>query len=158
MKPKVYVETTVVSYLTARLSGDAIIAGHQQSTRDWWDTGPNKFQLVASELVVQEASAGDEEAARERLQALDSLTLLETTEEALALAQQLVDASAIPQSHHHGFRDYRPKYLGTPLRRAGVLRGGYPRVGIDLASQWTDSRGRPQSIVTGGGQPIPELT
>ena len=97
MKPKVYVETTVVSHLTARPSGDVIIAGHQQSTRDWWDTGPSKFQLVASELVVQEVSAGDEEAARERLEALDSLTLLETTEEALALAQQLVDASAVPQ-------------------------------------------------------------
>jgi predicted nucleic acid-binding protein len=97
MKPKAYVETTVVSYLTARPSRDVVIAGHQQSTRDWWDTCPDNFQLVASELVVQEAGAGDEGAARERLEALESLTLLETAEEALALAQQLVDASAVPQ-------------------------------------------------------------
>ncbi len=87
----------MVSYLTALPSRDIIIAGHQQSTRDWWDSGTAKFQLVASELVVQEASAGGEEAARERLEALESLTLVETTEDALALAEQLVGSHAIPR-------------------------------------------------------------
>lgn len=97
MKPKVYVETTVVSYLTARPSRDIVIAGHQQLTRDWWESCPGKFELVASELVMQEASAGDEEAARDRLGVLDALTLLETAEDALGLAQQLVDSAAVPQ-------------------------------------------------------------
>ena len=33
----------------------------------------------------------------------------------------------------------------------------YRHLGIDLKAQWTDSQGRPQSIVTEGGRPIPEL-
>ncbi len=96
MKPKVYIETTVISYLTAQPARDVVIAGHQQSTRDWWRNAANRFELVASQLVLTEASAGDPEAARVRLAALDSLTLLDATEEALELAQQLVNAGAVP--------------------------------------------------------------
>lgn len=96
MKPKVYIETTVISYLTAQPARDVVIAGHQQSTRDWWRNATNRFELVASQLVLTEASAGDPEAARARLAALDSLTLLDATEEALELAQQLVNAGAVP--------------------------------------------------------------
>jgi hypothetical protein len=33
----------------------------------------------------------------------------------------------------------------------------FHHLGIDLAAQWTDAQGRPQSIVTYGGRPIPEL-
>ncbi len=83
MNPKVYVETTVLSYLTARPSRDVVVAGHQQVTRDWCDACRGRFELVTSELVVLEAAAGEEEAARQRLDVLDTLTLLETTEDAL---------------------------------------------------------------------------
>ena len=62
MNPRVYVETSVISYLTARPSRDVVIAGHQQVTSDWWADASNRFDLVASELVVQESSAGDERA------------------------------------------------------------------------------------------------
>ncbi|MCY3682287.1 MAG: type II toxin-antitoxin system VapC family toxin [Gemmatimonadetes bacterium] len=96
MKPKVYIETTVISYLTAQPSRDVVIAGHQQSTRDWWKNAADRFELVASQLVLTEASAGDPEAARARLAALNSLTLLDATEEALELAQQLVNAGVVP--------------------------------------------------------------
>jgi hypothetical protein len=34
----------------------------------------------------------------------------------------------------------------------------FRHLGIDLTAKWTDSQGRPQSIVTEGGQPIPELS
>jgi hypothetical protein len=34
----------------------------------------------------------------------------------------------------------------------------FRHLGIDLATQWTDPQGRPQSIVTEGGKPIPELS
>jgi hypothetical protein len=57
IRPTVYVETTVISYLTARQSRDTIIAGHQQTTRDWWKTCHDRFELFASLLVLQEASA-----------------------------------------------------------------------------------------------------
>ena len=97
MKAKVYVETTVVSYLAAAPSRDVVIAGHQQVTHDWWDTRGEGFELVASELVLQEVRSGDEQAARKRLEILDSLTLLETAQEALVLARQLVDSLAVPR-------------------------------------------------------------
>jgi hypothetical protein len=75
LKVKVYVETSVISYLTAWPSRDIVIAGHQQSTRDWWQEQSQSFQLVASQLVVQEASAGDAVAAQERLEILKNIEL-----------------------------------------------------------------------------------
>jgi len=98
MKPRAYVETTVVSYVTARPSRDVVVAAHQQVTRDWWKSCRDRFEVVASELVVQEASAGDEEAARDRLTVLETLSLLEASPEALALAGQLLDSGAIPRA------------------------------------------------------------
>ena len=95
-KPKVYVETSVISYLTAWASRDVVVAGHQQVTRDWWKLSQTRFELLASELVVQEASAGDLDAARDRLVVLDSLTLLEISESARDLAGRFVVAVAIP--------------------------------------------------------------
>ncbi len=95
-KPKVYLETTVLSYLTAWPSRDIVIAAHQQVTRDWWKTCPGRFEVTASELVVQEASEGDEEAARARLAILRQLPLLELSEAALDLAHQLVARAALP--------------------------------------------------------------
>ena len=98
MKPRVYIETTVISYLTARPARDVVIAGHQKSTRDWWTTASEKFELVFSELVRQEASAGDPDAVRARLTLLASLVPLEATAEAQELAERLVSASAVPES------------------------------------------------------------
>ena len=96
MKPKAYIETTVVSFLCAHPSRDVVVAGHQQITRDWWATAEGRFQLVASQLVVDEASAGDPSAASRRQAALEPVTLLDATDEALSLAQELVGSGAIP--------------------------------------------------------------
>ena len=97
MKSKVYVETTVVSYLAAWPSRDVVVAGHQQVTHDWWKSRKSRFHVLASELVVQEANAGDEEAARHRLEVLAGLDLLEISLDALALARRLVESGTIPQ-------------------------------------------------------------
>jgi predicted nucleic acid-binding protein len=97
MKPKVYVETTIISYLVARPSRDLIVAGHQQITDEWWQISRHNFAVVSSQLVAREAGAGDPEAADARLAFLAGLTLLEITEEALTLAQRLLQAKAIPQ-------------------------------------------------------------
>ncbi len=97
MKPKVYIETTVVSYLTARPSRDVVIAGYQQTTCDWWRDAADRLELVASELVINEASAGDAGAAQDRLNALDSVTLLDASEEAAVLTRQLIEFGAIPE-------------------------------------------------------------
>lgn len=95
-KPKVYIETTVVSYLTARPSRDIVIAGNQQMTREWWHTAAERFDLVASELVLLEAASGNAAAASERLAALASATLLDASEEAEDLARLLIASGAIP--------------------------------------------------------------
>ena len=75
-KPTVYIETSIVSYLTARPSRDLLVAAHQQLTRDWWESRRAKFDLYASELVVQEVRAGDAQLANRRLDLLAGVPLL----------------------------------------------------------------------------------
>ena len=75
MKPRLYIETSIVSYLTAYPSRDLVRAAHQQVTRDWWDTRA-QFELYISQFVVDEASAGDPGAATKRLTALRDATVL----------------------------------------------------------------------------------
>jgi len=99
MKPTVYIETTVIGYLTSRPREDPIVAGHQDTTREWWQTAADRFELVASELVVQECAAGDQTAARERMEALQDVALLRTTSEADQLAAALLSGKAVPESH-----------------------------------------------------------
>ena len=93
---RVYVETTFVSYLTARPSRDLIVAGHQQITHDWWDARRGDYELCVSQLVLQEAGDGAPQAAKERLDVLAMMTVLEIKEEAVALAEELVRAGALP--------------------------------------------------------------
>jgi hypothetical protein len=57
--PKIYLETTIISYLAARPSKNLITAAHQQVTHDWWQNRRRDFDLFSSQLVIQEASAGD---------------------------------------------------------------------------------------------------
>ena len=94
---KVYIETSIISYLTSRPSRDVVIAGHQQTTLDWWEVQRRQFELVASQLVIREASAGDATFAQQRLEALKGITLLATSEAALTLAQVLVERGPLPQ-------------------------------------------------------------
>jgi hypothetical protein len=96
MADRVYIETTVVSYLTARPSRDVVIAGHQQVTHEWWDTRRENYELCVSQLVLDESGAGDPEAAQERLEVLRPMLVLETTAEALELAKELLRAGALP--------------------------------------------------------------
>ena len=97
MKPTAYIETSVVSYLTARPSRDVVVAAYQEVTREWWRDAPDRFQLVASELVIAEAGAGDPDAARARLDALESISLVGFTAEAETLARNLLDTGAVPR-------------------------------------------------------------
>src|SRR5437762_2844213 len=96
MKPTVYVETTVVSYLTARPSRDLVIAARQQITREWWATCRDRFEVYSSEHTTGEAAQGDPEFAAARLKELAALPQLKTSDEATSLAQRLLDAGAIP--------------------------------------------------------------
>ncbi len=98
MKPSVYIETSVVSYLTARPSRDVMVAAYQDVTQRWWASAPARFRLFASELVHDEAGAGDTGAARARQDALHGIPLLEATREDGELAAKLFEFRAVPRS------------------------------------------------------------
>ncbi len=96
MKSRVYLETTIPSYLTAWPSRDIVRAAEQEVTRSWWKTR-DAFELYVSELVVDEVTAGDPQAAVQRLEALAGIQLLGMTREAEALGAELVKQAAVPQ-------------------------------------------------------------
>lgn len=96
MKPKLYLETTIVSYFIARPSRDLITAAHQQVTQEWWESRSQDFEFFVSQLVLEEAQMGDTQAVRRRLQVLESFPLLQLTDNALGLAQLLLKADAVP--------------------------------------------------------------
>lgn len=95
MKKRIYLETTIVSYLTARLSRDIITASQQQLTRQWWDEQKPGFELFVSDVVIEEAKSGDSEASAKRLEVLIEIPKLAISEESLRLSEALV-AGPIP--------------------------------------------------------------
>ena len=99
MKAKVYIETTIVSYLAARPSRDLIVAAHQQLTGEWWTIRRSGFDLFTSEFVSREASVGDEAMARKRLDLLEEIPLLSITEDSLRLASDLIRRKAVPKEY-----------------------------------------------------------
>ncbi len=96
MKRRLYIETTIVSYLTARTSSNPIVAGRQALTREWWEHRRNAFDLVVSELVFEEARAGDREAAKRRMDYISDMDSLHISDEAVTLAEALVSDGPIP--------------------------------------------------------------
>ncbi len=92
----VYLETSILSYLTARPSRDLLAAAHQQVTRDWWESRRPHFEVFISPLVEQESRRGDPEAAQRRLDTLRGLAMLELVEEAYDLAAALISEGALP--------------------------------------------------------------
>ena len=97
----------MISYLTSRPSRDIVVAGHQRVTQDWWETQRAHYHLVASQLVLQEASAGDSEAADARLKVFGDLEILEVSEDALALASALVEPGPLPRKGSGGRAPHR---------------------------------------------------
>lgn len=95
MKRKVYVETSVISYLTARPSRTIVGAAHQQITLAWWEQRA-EHELFVSQSVWQECAAGDPEAAGRRLAALRGIAVLSVTEEMMALAESLIVKGIVP--------------------------------------------------------------
>ena len=92
----VYIETSIVSHATARPSSDTQIAALQQQARNWWEIERPKFELVTSQLVIDEASAGDTSAAAERLKLLDGLPTVPINDDVRSLAREIVSAFIMP--------------------------------------------------------------
>jgi hypothetical protein len=97
MKPSVYIETTIPSYLTAWRSPELVMAANQEATRKWWDESRAKFELFISGLVIGEISNGDPDAVRRRMAVVEDLPELGLTDKAEALAAKLLSGAALPQ-------------------------------------------------------------
>ena len=98
----VYLETTFISYVVARPSRDVIVAGHQQTTQDWWANRRSQFECSVSQVVIDEASLGDPAEVQKRLAIIGGLPTLEVTEDAEALTQAIMAAGILPP---HAFPD-----------------------------------------------------
>ena len=95
MKSKVYVETTIVSYLVAEPSRDIIQSAHQQVTREWW-TRRDRFDLFVSRPVLAEAGRGDATAAARRLETLKGIPVLSVSRGVGTLANALLRTGTLP--------------------------------------------------------------
>jgi len=96
MKPKLYLETTIPSYLVAWPSRDLVVAGHQQITQEWWTKRKGDFQIHISQFVLDEVAERDETAAKQRLATLAEFPLLAVTPQAMDLAAELRTPATIP--------------------------------------------------------------
>lgn len=95
-KQSVYIETTVVSYLTARPSRDLIVAAHQQVTVEWWENELPKLEPFISPIVIEEVSRGDESASKVRLEKIVKFPVLEIIDEVRELADLYFEQIPIP--------------------------------------------------------------
>ncbi|MBI3878634.1 MAG: type II toxin-antitoxin system VapC family toxin [Verrucomicrobia bacterium] len=96
MKPGLYMETSVVSYLAARPSRDSILAGQQASTHRWWKEKRRNYEIFLSKLVWQEAAKGDKTAAERRLKLIRPFRWLQATAQVMKLARAMVVRKAVP--------------------------------------------------------------
>lgn len=96
MKPRLYLETTIPSYLVARRSRDLRISAHQEITEEWWTDHRHEYDLYISDFVAEEAAEGDTAYADARLKTLDGIPRLEITEAVDSLAASLLDGGLIP--------------------------------------------------------------
>jgi len=94
----VYLETTVVGSIAGRIHPNPDVASRQHKTRRWWATAKSDYDIVISQLVLDECGAGDPSAAKERIDEVDRLSRLDITDDARNLANALMAGGAIPQS------------------------------------------------------------
>lgn len=96
MKPLIYIESSIVSYLAARPSRDIIVAARQAISHDWWRNHRHRFDLRISALVEEEIGRGDDEAAKRRLSWVAEISSLGISEQATELTRQLLAEGVIP--------------------------------------------------------------
>lgn len=123
MSKRVYIETTVASYFTARPSRDVMIAGHQEATRELWPKFASTYEAYVSALVYAEAGKGDPVQAQMRLAALKPFRMLDVDEEARTLAEKLVAGRGIPEEYpEDAFTSPSPPSMAWTLSLRGILR------------------------------------
>ena len=98
MPASVYIESSVISYLTARPSRDVVTAARQAITLDWWQNQRHKYEVYISALVEQDISSGDPIAAEQRIQTVSSISSVAISPEAQAIAASLIASKAVPSN------------------------------------------------------------
>lgn len=98
MKESVYIESSVISYLTARPSNDLIKSARQTITEEWWKNDKPRFEVFVSALVEEEISRGNPEAAQHRLIITENILNLSISTEAKEIAKVLISSSAVPKN------------------------------------------------------------
>jgi len=144
----VYVETSIVSYLTSRPSRDIRVAAWQEITTQWWEQERTNYELFTSELVIAEAGGGDEEAARKRLDQLKDIPVLAIDDATKRFAAQLIHDGGVP-----------PEAQADALHIANASRHG-----LDYLLTWNcrhidNAAAKPliRSICATAGYPCPEI-
>ena len=94
---RVYIETTIPSYLVARPSRDIVVAAQQQITQEWWDESRSRYRLFVSEAVLDECGVGDPLIGERRLKLLADLPILQITNEVVELAENYARILQIPE-------------------------------------------------------------
>lgn len=111
--PTIYIETSIVSHAAARPSPDPQLAALQAQARDWWRLERSHFELFTSQIVISEASAGDPNAAAQRLALLDGIAIVPVDVHVKRIADELLAASLMP-----------PKAAVDALHVAAAARAG----------------------------------
>ncbi len=97
MRESIYLETTIVSYYTSKPSRDIIVLAHQEITRQWWLKTIGRYNVLISEVVIEEASSGDPEAIKKRLEELKDFPHLELNDKVEEMAQVYMERLEIPE-------------------------------------------------------------
>jgi predicted nucleic acid-binding protein len=92
----VYLETSFISYLVSQPSRDLLVAAHQQTTHEWWHKRRQEFACYVSQVVIDEAAVGDQDESKKRMEVVDSLRVLEITDDAEELTEAILRAQIIP--------------------------------------------------------------
>ena len=98
MKPSVYIETTIPSYLTAWQSPQIVMAARQQITHDWWNNHRDNFDLFISQVVLDESGGGDPDASAKRLEVLRGIDVLEPPENVGQIVDALLKQVPLPEN------------------------------------------------------------
>ena len=101
IKPKLYLETTIPSYLVSKPSRDLRLAGDQEQTLEWWEEHRSRFEIFISAVVLREVSKVNPERAQKRVDGLSQIPLLNPTEElTIYLLKEVVPANAADDAAH----------------------------------------------------------
>jgi hypothetical protein len=93
---RIYIESTIPSYVVARPARNLLQAARQQTTKDWWDLRRHQHTLFTSQIVLDEISAGETDMARQRLEALAGMTVLRVNEAAENLTLEILASGLLP--------------------------------------------------------------